>query len=41
MVVKHHLEQYKQSQSQTVMDLKESMYNDDVIKGGENVSSIL
>ena len=30
---KHHLEQSKKNQSQTVVDLKQNMYVDDVIQG--------
>ena len=39
--IKHHLEQYKEGESQTVLDLKKSVYDDDVIREGENVGRIL
>ena len=34
--MKHHLERYKKDQPETVMVLKQSMYDDDVIGGGDN-----
>ena len=35
--IKHHLERNEQDQSQTVMELKQSMYFDDMIGVGDNV----
>ena len=37
--IKHHLERYEKDQSETVMVLKQSMYVDDVIGGGDNTES--
>ena len=37
--IKHHLEWYEQDQPQTVLELKQSMYLDDVIGRGDNMES--
>ena len=35
--IKYHLERYEQDQPQTIIELKQNMYVDDVIGGGDNV----
>ena len=37
--IKHRLEWYEKDQPETVMELKQSMYIDDVIGGGDNMKS--
>ena len=37
--IKHHLEQYEKDQPETVMELKQSMYVDDVIGTGDSMES--
>ena len=37
--IKHYLDRYEKSQPETVMELKQSMYVDDMIKGGDNMES--
>ena len=37
--IKHHLERYLKDQPETIMELKQSMYVDDVIGGGDSMES--
>ena len=37
--IKHHSERYEKGQPETVMDLKQNMYVDGVIEGGDNMES--